>query len=297
MTVEDSEKFIEYVYEKSFSLNHLMNRSQELTEVTHFAIKKASDELLGNGQLGKFNLPILGEILFPFTSFGKTSSISLLNFHELCLFKIYSLISKNYSTALDLGANIGLHSIVMSKAGFEKIIAVEADINHFERFDTNLSINNVNNVDFKNIAVSDKSGFVRFTRVLDNLTGSHIYGSKEKIYGELAEITVESKPITEFLVHGQKTFIKMDIESHESIAISQISKSFWSDIDMCLEIGNLQNAKNIYDYCKINKLFMFSQKFDWNVIENVEQLPKHWKDGSVFISSNLHFIDEILQEI
>jgi hypothetical protein len=42
---------------------------------------------------------------------------------------------------------------------------------------------------------------------------------------------------------------------------------------------------------------MFSQKFDWNVIENVEQLPKHWKDGSVFISSNLHFIDEILQEI
>lgn len=66
---------------------------------------------------------------------------------------------------------------------------------------------------------------------------------------------------------------------------------------MCLEIGNTQNAKIIYDYCKINKLFMFSQKFDWNVIKNVEQLPKHWKDGSVFISSNLHFFDEILQEI
>jgi hypothetical protein len=65
MTVEDSEKFIEYVYEKSFNLNNLMNRSQELTEVTHFAINKASDELLGNGQLGKFSLPNIGEIHFP----------------------------------------------------------------------------------------------------------------------------------------------------------------------------------------------------------------------------------------
>jgi len=274
-----------------------MSKEPDISSIINFAIDKASVELLGKDKLQKFSLTGLGDIYFPFVSFGNTSSTSLLNFHELSLFMIYALISKNYTAAIDLGANIGLHSIIMSKAGFNKVTAVEADISHFKSFDNNLSINNIKNVDFKNIAVSDKSGVVKFTRVLDNLTGSHVSGSKEKVYGEVSEITVESKPITDFLITGQKLFIKMDIESHEGVTISQIEKKFWSDIDMCLEIGNLYNARIILDYCQKNNLFLFCEKFAWKAIDTLEQVPKSWKDGSVIISNNPLFMDEFLEKV
>ena len=291
MMIQDSTKFIEYVYENSFDINKIMSEESYLVPIIHFAVQKASDELLGKDKSGKFSLTGLGDIYLPFISFGNTSSSALLNFHELCLFKIYSLISKNYHSALDLGANIGLHSIIMSKAGFNKVNAIEADINHFKTFDKNLSINKVNNVEIKNIAVSDKSGLVKFTRVLGNLTGSHISGSKEKVYGGVHEITVESKSITDFLIAGRKIFIKMDIESHESVAISKIPKSSWFDIDMCLEIGNMHNARIIYDYCRKNDLYLFCQKLAWKAVKTIEQVPNNWKDGSVIISSNPHFFD------
>lgn len=198
--------------------------------------------------------------------------------------------------ALDLGANIGLHSVIMAKAGFKKIVAVEPDTNHLEVLKSILEINQIKNVELKNFAISDMSGNVKFTRVMGNLTGSHISGSKENLYGELSEIDVVSETIMRFLEPGIKTFIKMDIESHEAAAISMIPKEYWFNIDMCLEIGNFTNAKAIFEYCNKNSIYLFSQMRDWRIISELSDVPKRWQDGSALISSNPNFFENIVSK-
>ena len=50
-----------------------------------------------------------------------------------------------------------------------------------------------------NKAISTKRGFVEFTRIINNTTGSHISGSKDSCYGDLEIITVETDSFKEII--------------------------------------------------------------------------------------------------
>ncbi|HEV3022357.1 MAG TPA: hypothetical protein VGX76_07810, partial [Pirellulales bacterium] len=59
-----------------------------------------------------------GELTFPYVSMGAVDSLSLFDLDELILFSFYWRNRHRYRRVLDVGANIGLHSIVMSRCGF-----------------------------------------------------------------------------------------------------------------------------------------------------------------------------------
>ena len=72
-----------------------------------------------------------GDLVFPYHTMGAIDSLNLFDLDELIIFSFYWLNCKRYRRVLDIGANIGLHSIILSKCGFE-VCAYEPDPQHFE---------------------------------------------------------------------------------------------------------------------------------------------------------------------
>jgi len=118
----------------------------------------------------------------------KIPSLNLFELDEMILFAFYACNKHRYKNVLDLGANIGLHSIILGLSGFN-VNAYEPDPGHFGILLRNLSLNHSENVVAHNLAVAETSKTVEFTRVLGNTMSSHISGSK-KPYGQLEHFTV-----------------------------------------------------------------------------------------------------------
>lgn len=104
---------------------------------------------------------------------GAIDSLDLFGIDKLVIFAFYWSNSGRYKRTLDMGANIGLHSIMMSRCGFQ-VTCFEPDPHHFSLLTRNLSDNNINSVTAVNAAVSVKEGTMEFVRVLGNTTGSHL---------------------------------------------------------------------------------------------------------------------------
>ena len=96
----------------------------------------------------------------------------------LILYSFYWLNRNRYKKVADLGANIGLHSILLSRCGYE-VSSYEPDPIHFKILSENIKSNNCSRVHLHNVAVSNTMGEMDFIRVLGNTTGSHLAGSKK----------------------------------------------------------------------------------------------------------------------
>ena len=286
--------FIVHCFNNVFSLNRSIQDNPETAKVFDFALKCAVEILIGKNAEGVIDLPLIGSFKFPYHQFGNVSTVDLVNFSELSLFRIYTVISKEYDYALDLGANIGLHSMAMSRAGFKSIFAIEADPLHKDTFIKTLNDNEITNVTLENIAISGIRGHAIFSRLLGNTTGSHIAGSKETTYGGITQFELLTKPISDFLIPDKKVFIKMDIEGHEADALLGLQSPAWDWIEMCLEIGSSESAVKIFEYCLEENLHIFCEKLDWKKATTVEELPINWRGGSVLITKKANFMDRFL---
>src|SRR5258708_26318949 len=126
----------------------------------------------------------LGRIVLPYQRMGAIDSLCLFGLDRLLVFAFYYRARGNYRRAADIGANLGLHSIVMAKSGIA-VDAFEPDPIHFKLLKRNLSLNGISNCLPHEAAVSDHPGQMEFVRVLGNTTGSHLAGSKLNPYGDL----------------------------------------------------------------------------------------------------------------
>jgi FkbM family methyltransferase len=125
---------------------------------------------------------------------GAVDSLNLFDLDELIIFSFYHANRNRYKKAVDIGANIGLHSILMCKCGFD-VRSYEPDPQHFSQVQKNLELNHCGNVDAHNAAVSGTVGEMGFVRVEGNTTGSHLAGSKPNPYGELKRFPVRVESI------------------------------------------------------------------------------------------------------
>lgn len=224
----------------------------------------------------------LGEIILPYEKMGAIDSIDLFGVDELILFAFYYRNRGKYRKAADIGGNIGLHSIIMSKCGIETQI-YEPDPMHFDKLTRNLKLNNaLNSRPFK-AAVSDRNGRTEFVRVLGNTTSSHLAGAKTKPYGELERFEVEVLDIKE--ISSQVDLLKVDAEGHEVVILNAIPAAHWGRLDAFVEIGTTENAEALWRHFHAISVNIFSQKCGWEKAKCLEDLPKSYKEGGVFLSS------------
>ena len=236
---------------------------------------------LNNGKPGKDSLLPFGDLDFPYREMGAINTLHLFGLDELIIFSYYWANKSRYKKVADLGANIGLHSIIMDRCGFS-INSYEPDPMHIKIFEENVKNNNCSNITINQKAISDKSGTMDFIRVLGNTTGSHLAGAKEDPYGDLETFSVETVNINEVLLNND--FVKMDIEGQEAIAILSTNSNTWLNVEMILEVGTSTNAALIFDYLNQINVNMFSQKIGWNKVSALSDMPTSYKEGSLFLS-------------
>ena len=244
--------------------------------------KTAVEFLFSEESLQERSFSPFGQLSFPYTTMGAIDSLDLFGLDELIIFSLYWFHRESYKNTLDIGANLGLHSIIMEKCGFT-VTAFEPDPLHFEKMQANLSANHCTKIKAIRAAISNKKGEANFVRVLGNTTSSHLQGAKIP-YGNLETFKVPIENIEEYI--ADIDLMKMDAEGHEAEILLAIDKSHWKHLDAILEIGSNENAKQIYTYLQKHTIPSFSQKNGWQKVVALEDMPVSYRDGSLFISKN-----------
>ena len=232
---------------------------------------------------GRNNFGPFGLLDSPFYKMGNIDSRHLFGFDELVIFSFYWVNRKRYSKVADLGANIGLHSFVLNRCGYE-VRCYEPDPELYLVLGQNLERNGLSRRNAYNVAVSKSDGTEKFIKVMDNRTGSHIAGSKPNPYGPLEEIEVETIAFAPVLEWAD--LLKIDVEGHEAEIITSVPANAWADTDAFVEVGSgEENAGAIFNHFKNSCINLFSQNTHWKKVESLDGMPKSHQEGTLFISS------------
>jgi len=223
-----------------------------------------------------------GALSLPYFEMGAINSLHLFGMDELILFAFYHANRKRYRRVVDFGANIGLHSIVLSRCGYE-VRSFEPDQLHADRFRYNCGLNKVS-PDLHQAAVSLEDGTAQFVRVLGNTTGSHIKGAKSAPYGELDTIEVPLEAAGPHLAWAD--LAKIDIEGHEAELLTGLPLDTWQSTDAVLEVGTPENAAIVFKHLHgKGGIRMFSQMTGWQEVHALENMPCSHRDGSLFLTT------------
>ena len=228
------------------------------------------------------NLGGFGKIDLPYYKMGAVDTLDLFGLDELIIFSFYWTNRYRYKKAADIGANLGLHSILMSRCGWQ-VNAYEPDPIHAGLLRRNLKLNDTTNVELFEAAVSDKPGTLEFVRVLGNTTGSHLSGAKANPYGELERFPVKVLAIDDIM--SSVDFVKMDAEGQERTIILATNADHWKNTDMMVEIGSAENAHAIFEHLETLGVNAFSQKLGWQQALSPKDMPMSYKEGSLFVST------------
>jgi len=234
-------------------------------------------------RLGPVDFGPFGKIVFPYHQMGTASSVNLFDLDELIIFSFYWKNRKRYKNAADIGANLGLHSVLLSRCGF-KVRSYEPDPGHYKILKSNLAANKCVHVAAHNTAVSNDTGTKEFIRVLGNTTGSHIAGSKSNLYGKLERFPVRTEPIREIMSWAD--LVKIDAEGHEKDILLATKRSDWDGTDAMVEVQSRDNARAIFKHFKKMGVNLFSQKTNWQRVVSPDAMPNGYKDGSLFITGS-----------
>lgn len=222
-----------------------------------------------------------GKLDFPFTSMGAVTSLDLFTLDELILFAWYRERASRYRRVADIGANLGLHSIVLDRIGAQ-VKAFEPDPLHLSLLRTNLAHNGAARVEVIPAAVSSLDGEAEFVRVLGNTTGSHISGSKAAPYGDLERFKVPTVNIAGIM--GWADLLKIDAEGHEATILTATAEEHWDGVDAVVEVGSAENAVAIYAFARTARLNLYAQKDNWRRVTSEEDMPTSYHDGSLILT-------------
>jgi len=221
-----------------------------------------------------------GTVAMPYTRMGAVDSLDLFGLDELIIFAFYNANRGRYRDVLDIGANLGLHSIIMGKCGFH-VRAFEPDPTHFALLCSNLSANQLPNVEPDEAAVSTADGTVEFVRVLGNTTGSHLLGAKDS-YGDKEVFNVKVRAASPLF--SSASFAKIDAEGHEKEILKAAARADFDHMDVIVEVGSAANAESLFAHFAELGVGMFPQKLGWKRATGAKDLPTSHRDGSLFLS-------------
>jgi FkbM family methyltransferase len=255
--------------------------SSRLHQFLKRAARQEIERTFSTGENPSLGLGPCGEIAFPYHRMGKIDSLNLFDLDELILFSFYSVNRGRYRRAVDIGANIGLHSVVLANCGY-RVRSYEPDPEHFRILQRNLGLNESSSVDPINAAVSSCEGTLEFVRVVDNTTGSHLAGAKSNPYGKLDRFPVRVESIATAL--ADVDLMKLDAEGHEKEILLATSRDQWLKTDALVEVGSNENAAGIWQHFSAMQVNLFAQKINWAQVKRLEDMPASYRDGSLFIS-------------
>ncbi len=148
---------------------------------------------------------------------GISRTLLLFGKRELEHKKMLEDIIKPGMTVLDIGANIGYYSLMMLKLIGDKgkLIAVEPSPSNIEILKKNLLLNNFQDVEVHNGAISDENSIKKF--FLSEMSNLNTLNYTDKKSLNLTGKTIDVKTFTvpEIIDDRDLNLIRMDVEGHE----------------------------------------------------------------------------------
>lgn len=140
-------------------------------------------------------------------------------FFEQDILERLDLYIPDNATILDIGANIGNHTLYWSRRALS-IYSFEPVKETFDILNKNISINSLENkVNLFNIGLSDKSSKAIFNRfIADNIGANSVSHSEE---GDMKLEALDNMDIN----FNKIDFVKIDVENHEEFALLGMGKT------------------------------------------------------------------------
>jgi len=139
--------------------------------------------------------------------------------YEKPTLKFICKLLKYGDTTIDVGANVGLMSLVFAKCIGKsgKVFSFEPEPNNNASLLNNINLNSFSNISVSNSALSNKKDVLKFYLSNDNNSGTHsLYYNAEKLSKDFIE--VQALPFDEFIVGkdiSEIKLIKIDVEGAE----------------------------------------------------------------------------------
>jgi FkbM family methyltransferase len=139
---------------------------------------------------------------------------------ENSIFLLHNFSLKEHEIALDIGANLGWFSVLLSRLSEDGslIYSFEPDEANFNLLKYNLSSNGCENVKPVKLAVSNEVGISTFFKYPLKNTGRHSLLPKDG----LEKVHVETTTLDSFLLNNELSrvkYLKIDIEGYEYFAL------------------------------------------------------------------------------
>jgi FkbM family methyltransferase len=149
---------------------------------------------------------------------SNTSFVYLLGFTDnMVSFDILEKYIPQGTVAVDVGANVGVHSLVLSRCVGDtgRVIAFEALNSIHDRLKENIRLNGLTNIETRPVGISDRKGTFRF----DSRKPSFNIGKGRISDSGDQEIPVATLDDELRDVQGKISLLKIDIEGHELNAL------------------------------------------------------------------------------
>jgi FkbM family methyltransferase len=159
--------------------------------------------------------------------------------HEPELRALMRHLSLEGGAGLDVGANIGLHTIAMSRlvGAAGRVFAFEPEPHNFRLLETNLRLNDTRNVTARRCAIGDVDGMCRLARNPRNYADC-------RVTSELAGWASHEVPMTTLdaalpeLPAGALRFVKLDVQGSECRVLRGMRRTLerHPDVMMVVEV-------------------------------------------------------------
>jgi FkbM family methyltransferase len=149
--------------------------------------------------------------------------------------------------ALDVGANVGLHTIGMSRlVGPDgRVFAFEPDPHNFRLLETNLRLNDARNVTARRCAIGDADGVCRLARNPRNYADCRVTAELPGWVSREVDMTTLDAALPE-LPAGSVRFVKLDVQGSECRVLRGMRRTLarHPDVVMVVEVfpGGLRGA-------------------------------------------------------
>jgi FkbM family methyltransferase len=150
------------------------------------------------------------------------AKVAFLGDYEPEIKKIFKSYINNKDTVLDIGANIGLHTLYFSElVGTEgKVISFEPVPYNFRRLQENVKLNNAANIETENIALSDKNEIINI-----NIDEKSSNPGSFNLFELNGSVKIDCRIGDEIVGDEKVDFIKIDVEGYEGYVIAGLLKT------------------------------------------------------------------------
>jgi FkbM family methyltransferase len=183
------------------------------------------------------------------------------------------MFAKQSKLFLDIGANIGYYSILLSDINELNIISVEPDESNRKILEKNISLNNIKNITVISDGISSNSGFVTF--YIDQNTGrtSSIHAEAwHPAAVNIIEAKIKIITLNELIEkYGSPDLIKCDVEGHELEVLKGADKALTSKTTWFIETTKENFSETLSVFYKYGYVIFNSESPEYKMINDKDQ--------------------------